>query len=143
VNLEEMREPDPLEFEVRPRTLKTEVRTESLYRAFVAQCCTALGVGVDELLAMDKGCRQVCEARKFVAWALRDRWRLSYTQLARALNRKDHTTMISSVNRFQRAIDNREFWALQLVERCEFTTRSEIQIETALESLSAMRAVGT
>lgn len=116
------------------------MRSDARYLDFMISCCVALEVDIEDVIAPGKKCRPVVEARQFIAWALRDRWRLSFPHLGRLLNR-DHTTMIASVRKVQRAQDSREPWALQCAETCAVLARGEVQVETALESLSAMGAV--
>lgn len=115
------------------------MKSDERYLQFIADCCLALEVDVEDVLASGKSARAVVEARQFIAWALRDKWGLSYPHLARLLHR-DHTTMIASVRKVQRANESRERWALQCAEACAYRTQPTLVTESALESLSAMGA---
>jgi hypothetical protein len=134
VRFEAMREPEPFE-EVRPRTLQIDER----HQRFIRECCAALEVDHADVIGKFRGSRPLVEARQILAWVLRARWQLSYPNLARLLAR-DHTTMIVSVRKVQRAIDAGEQWAVRGVSACQADPRPGLKLETALESLSAMGA---
>lgn len=110
---------------------------------FLDDCCAALGISLRELVGKEKhgAVLHVVKARKAAAWAMRDRFpELSYSMLGRLLKR-DHTTVMYSVNGFAAALRAGESWAATLAARLPGSQREIlVGLETALESLMAMGA---
>ncbi len=86
--------------------------------AYIAACCVFLDVHIDDVTGYGRGSRPVVSARQFICWALKRRYELSYPHIARLLNRKEHTTVLSNVRRVDRALAGGERWALRMRELC-------------------------
>ena len=110
--------------------MKSDVR----YMSQLVDWCLALEVDPDEVIGKSRAGVQLVEARQAIVWLLRQRFRLSYPQLGRILDR-DHTTMISSDRKVARAVLNREAWILDILERVEHSLAPRLELESPLETL--------
>lgn len=124
----------PVQIEETPEPEARKPWRSDRYGDFIDFCCRALEVERSEILSIDKSVPHILQARQFIAWALRDRWNLSYPHLGRLLQR-DHTTMRSSVRKVSNALEARERWALECVAACEVVPSQTIEIEAPLDSL--------
>lgn len=104
------------------------MKSDTRYMSQVIDWYLALEVDPDEVIGKSRAGVQLVEARQAIVWLLRQRFRLSYPQLGRLLDR-DHTTMMASDRKVARAVSNREAWILDILDRCDAPAAPELQIE--------------
>lgn len=108
------------------------------HRAYLADCCVAFGVEAHEVLGKRKTRADVdvTRARKAIAWALRARFDdISYPTIGRIM-RRDHSTIMYSVESFTLALAARKPWALELSGRIFGTAQAPLAgLESPLDSL--------
>lgn len=110
---------------------------------FLDSCCEALGIELHELLGKAKSASviHVVRARKAIAWAARERFpELTYPRLGKLLKR-DHSTIMYSVNRFASALKSGEPWATQLAGRIPGRSEALAELESPLDSLRRCAAI--
>lgn len=69
---------------------------------------------VDELLGH---CRKPARARQVAMWVLRYEWGLSLPDIARLLNRADHTTVLYGVRQIDTLIESGDIDTLALMQK--------------------------
>ncbi len=116
---------------------------DSRHTAYLDDCCEALGVQLHEVLGKDKDkeAKRAVQARKAIAWAIRDRHPgLSWSDIGELLKR-DHSTMMYSAAVFRRAVAAGAEWAVEM--RALLTGRAAPLpgLETALDSLRSCAGI--
>jgi len=93
------------------------------HQAFIEQACKTLGLELNDVkpLSTRQRGRSIVEARKLIAYVIRERWGLSYPAIARALRYREHTTVMKGVKRVEAAVRAKESWAIEGVARLEAT----------------------
>lgn len=115
------------------------MKSDERYVSFIIDCAVELEVTIDDVVTRGKGDRGINEARQLIAWALRERYRLSFPHIGRLLNR-DHTTIMVATRKVQRALDDRAGWAVRGISAVNVAPAQSLQIETALETLGCFGA---
>lgn len=119
--------------------MTSEVKTDERYRAFMADCCRALEVELEDVLGSRRESGPVMNARHAMGWLLRERYGLSYPHMGRVL-RRDHTTVMHSVKKFALALEARQRWAVTIAGLAGCVGRAMLELEGPLDSLRSCSA---
>lgn len=111
------------------------MKSDERYARFIAECCAALEVDVEDVLSRSREHGPVMNARFLLTYLLRKNFGLSYPCLARVLKRQDHTTCISAFRKFERLVEARDRRALYNLARVAGIDRPLSGLEGPLDSL--------
>jgi len=117
------------------------MKSDERYARFIAECCEALEVSVEDVLGRSREAGPVMMARFLLTHVLRKTYGLSYPQLARLLKR-DHTTCIHADRKFAALIESGDRHAKAALALVAAMNRPLQGIEGPLDSLRYCGAEG-
>ncbi len=105
------------------------------HRAYLDECCAALGVQLHDVLGKGRSIPRIVQARQAITWAMHENLAgSSWGKLAAVLLR-DHTTLMYSAGQFAKALESGADWAFGMRAELIGKTAPLAGLETALDSL--------
>ena len=83
---------------------------------YLATCCAALEVELEDVLAYGKDAIEVVRARQVIAWGIRNKFKYSYPRIGKLMARTNCTVWMN-VRRVDEALAKGEDWAIVGVDR--------------------------
>ena len=110
------------------------MKSDERYTRFIADCCEALAVDVDDVRGRNREAGAVMQARFLLIYLLRKTYRLSYPQLGRLLNR-EHTTCMHHDRKFAALLAKGDQDAVWAMGRVAGVAKPLAGLERPLDSL--------